>query len=235
MKIGAITIGQSPRVDIIPDIKPLLPGVDIIERGALDNLDQQALNQFASSPCGATLATRLRDGKQIVIGEEDVLPLLCEGIKGLEQDGAELVLVLCTGTFPPLQATVPLLYPERILQGVVQAVFWGETLGVVTPHPKQISNQLERWSKHVPGRILVEAASPYEGNVEKAIEGAATALKEGGATMIALDCLGYSTAMRCLTQQVAGVPTLLARTTLARVAAEILGLSSCVLTTGTKD
>lgn len=226
MKIGAVTIGQSPRIDVIPDIKLLLLGVDIIERGALDDLDQPTLNRLASNPRGATLVTRLRDGKQIVIGEEDVLPLLGDGIAGLEEEGAELVLVLCTGTLPPLRATVPLLYPERILQRLVQAVFWGGALGVITPHPKQIPNQQERWSKMVPGSVLVEAASPYKGNIQKAIEGAAATLKERGATMIALDCLGYSTAMRCRIQEVAGVPTLVARTTLARVAAEVLGLSN---------
>lgn len=40
-KIGAITVGQSPRVDLIPEIQPILgDSVEIIQAGALDGLSK---------------------------------------------------------------------------------------------------------------------------------------------------------------------------------------------------
>lgn len=39
MILGCVTIGQAPRVDVVPDLVPVLPGTEIIERGALDELD----------------------------------------------------------------------------------------------------------------------------------------------------------------------------------------------------
>ena len=43
-KIGAITVGQSPRVDLIPEIQPILgDSVEIIQAGALDGLSKEEI------------------------------------------------------------------------------------------------------------------------------------------------------------------------------------------------
>ncbi|WP_265584451.1 AroM family protein [Streptomyces antimycoticus] len=34
--LGLVTIGQAPRADLRPDAEPLLPGVRLVEHGALD-------------------------------------------------------------------------------------------------------------------------------------------------------------------------------------------------------
>ncbi len=222
MKIGALTIGQSPRVDIIPELEPLLPGVEILEGGALDGLDNEALGHLARRAFGDVLATRLRDGRQIVVGEGEVLPLMNHKIAALEREGVQLLLLLCTGTFADFSASVPVLYPDKILRGITRAVFQGETLGVITPNSQQKSFQVQRWSELVSGRVLVEAVSPYQGDVDRALTRAGERLRQGGAEIIVLDCIGYSIAMRDIIRRTAGVPTLLARTVLARVASEVL-------------
>ena len=39
MKIGAVTIGQSPRVDVTPDILPILGDkIELVQAGVLQNL-----------------------------------------------------------------------------------------------------------------------------------------------------------------------------------------------------
>ena len=53
-KIGAITVGQSPRVDLIPEIQPILgDSVEIIQAGALDGLSKgeshSSLSTFRAS------------------------------------------------------------------------------------------------------------------------------------------------------------------------------------------
>ena len=71
-KIGAITIGQSPRTDITGDICPLLaPNITLQEYGALDPFDADYINQnFAPGPDSSVLVTRMRDASQVIIGED---------------------------------------------------------------------------------------------------------------------------------------------------------------------
>ena len=77
-KIGAVTIGQSPRTDITGDICPLLaPNIILQEYGALDPFDADYINQnFAPGPDSSVLVTRMRDASQVIIGEEYILSLI---------------------------------------------------------------------------------------------------------------------------------------------------------------
>ena len=48
LTIGAITIGQSPREDIIPDLKMLIGAeVSIVVRGILDRMEREEIRNFA--------------------------------------------------------------------------------------------------------------------------------------------------------------------------------------------
>ena len=70
-KIGAITIGQSPRTDITGDICPLLaPNITLQEYGALDPFDADYINQnFAPGPDSSVLVTRMRDASHRQISQ----------------------------------------------------------------------------------------------------------------------------------------------------------------------
>lgn len=46
MKIGAVTIGQSPRVDVTPDIMPIFGAqAELIQVGALDGLSKEEIKK----------------------------------------------------------------------------------------------------------------------------------------------------------------------------------------------
>ena len=72
IKIGFITIGQSPRKDIMEEILPVLgDGFDIIEIGALDGYSYNDLiNKFSLNKFKNILVTKLLDGNEIMINEE---------------------------------------------------------------------------------------------------------------------------------------------------------------------
>ena len=61
-QIGLVTIGQSPRVDLTPDLARLLPGVRFVERGALDGLSQMECTGLAPEAGEEALVTRLSGG-----------------------------------------------------------------------------------------------------------------------------------------------------------------------------
>ena len=225
--LGVVTIGQSPRDDVVPELRPLLPGVTLREAGALDGETPAALATLAAEPAGPILVTRLRDGREIRIGEHDVLPRVERAIAAVE-GGAEAVLLLCTGPFPTLAARVPLLYPDRILGHFVAGVVAHTVVGVLTPAAAQIPWQATRWRATLPDRheIVIATASPYASEWRAAFRTPLEELAGRRPGLVVMDCLGYDRAMRDAVRARLGVPTILARTVLARAAAELLGLDA---------
>ena len=121
-KIGAITIGQSPRTDITGDICPLLaPNITLQEYGALDPFDADYINQnFAPGPDSSVLVTRMRDASQVIIGEEHILPLVQSCITRAEADGCQATVLLCTGKFPKLKHQKMLIIPQPLIHSVLK-------------------------------------------------------------------------------------------------------------------
>lgn len=218
-RIGAITIGQSPRIDVIPDMRGVLGhDVTILEAGALDNLSLDDVAELAPGTDDQVLVTRMRDGTAVRVAGRHIVPRLQFCIEEMEsQVGA--ILLLCTGTFAPFTSSRPILYPERILYTLAAAAAPGAHLGVITPDQRQIPEQQRRWSEVSP-HVTVMAASPYESSGE--LERLGRELAAAGAELLVLDSLGYSVAMKATVRAASGKPVLLPRTVLARAAAELL-------------
>ena len=71
MKIGAVTIGQSPRVDVTPDILPIFgEGVELLQAGALDGLTKEQIRSMAPLETDYVLVSRLNDGTFAKFGED---------------------------------------------------------------------------------------------------------------------------------------------------------------------
>ena len=69
-KIGFITIGQSPRDDIMQDIFPLISNdTEILQRGALDGLSEEDLKAIAPKPGDTVLVSSLRNGQWVSMAE----------------------------------------------------------------------------------------------------------------------------------------------------------------------
>ena len=123
VKIGAVTVGQAPRVDVTADILPLLPGVELLERGGLDGLTREDIAAFQPEEGDYVLVSRLTDGSSVTFAEKYVLPRLQNAITELEDAGCRLILFFCTGDFPDtFQSRVPLLFPGRVLKGMAPAM-----------------------------------------------------------------------------------------------------------------
>ena len=75
MKVGAITIGQSPRTDVVQELFPLMgEQVELIQAGALDGLTREDIQAFAPGPEDYTLISRLRDGSSVMLAERYSAP-----------------------------------------------------------------------------------------------------------------------------------------------------------------
>src|SRR5262245_3355114 len=123
MKVGLVTVGQAPRADVAPDMAAILgDGVEILEAGALDGLGREEIATLAPEGDDEILVTRLADGSPVFVGKSKMVPRVEAKIAALEDRGVALSALLCTGVFPGLRATRPLLEPQPLLLGLIRAM-----------------------------------------------------------------------------------------------------------------
>lgn len=222
--LGAVTIGQSPRVDLVPELMEMLGGnIAIKEAGALDDLTPAQIQQLAPGPNDYVLVSRLRNGGSAQMAERLVSPLVKKAIKRLYDEGAQVIVLLCTGEFPPLEIPNGLLViPQPLINGIGQALARDSKLGVIRPSPDQIPQATHAW-RPACKELVVVAASPYV--TGEGITLAANKLKDAEVDMIIMDCMGYTKAMQEQVRTITGKPVLLARSLVARILAELLNLN----------
>lgn len=223
MKIlGAITIGQSPRNDVIPEMIPYLgENVKVLEAGALDGLDYNEILEFEPTEGDYVLVSKLKDGRSVKFAEKYILPRLQSCISSLEEQGADVILFICTGVFPEIFGSSKLMvYPQKILHGVTPHLTDKGKVGVITPDKDQVEQAKRKWLET--GKdIIVVNGSPYGDSSE--IDEAIRQLNQyKDIDVIAMDCIGYTEEMKERVAQGTGKPVVLARTIVARVLGEIL-------------
>ncbi|KOS64455.1 AroM family protein [Lysinibacillus agricola] len=217
-KVGILTIGQSPRSDITPTFKEIFnKDIKIVERGALDSLNEAELLKVIPKKEKNIYVSRLRDGRSILIGRRKLLPLLQYELSKLEQE-VDMVVILCTADFPTLTCEKPIFYPNRIVTQVIGTMANQPKIGLIVPLEEQRRAMLEKW-RGVTNDITFAVASPYDyGNFKEA----AHYLKDYQVDVIILDCMGYNEGHKQLVKKESGILTILPRTLVARVVLEYL-------------
>lgn len=224
--LGLVTIGQAPRDDVVKSMFGDRVPSSVVQAGALDDLTIDNIRCLAPDPTEHVLVTRLRDGSEAVVAKQRILELVHGAVRRIEQAGARVICVVCTGTFPPLGQSSRVVYPDRIVTGVVNGVIPAGTLGVLMPHQDQEESMRTKWS--APGRdVVVGTASPYD--PQASLRGAIDEMVTAGVDAIVMDCMGYDRqmlqAVRCMTD----APVLLANGVVAAVLHEMMDLSHASL------
>lgn len=220
MKLGVITIGQSPRDDVMPEIVKYLPrGTEIVEKGALDGLDKKDIELMKPEKGDYVLVSRLSDGTSAIFAKRYIMPRMSLCIEELEQEKVDVILIICTGTFDErFHSNIPIIYPDDIIKSVVPTLIGNNKISIITPNDDQIEQTIEKW-KFIDENILVVSASPYEDIKE--IEIASQYLKSKQ-KFILLDCIGYTEDMKDNISKMTGSIVMCSRTLVGRVIGEIL-------------
>jgi protein AroM len=220
MKLGIATIGQSPRDDVVPDMFPQFPKNYILQTGALDGLSMVQIAKLAPGPGDHPLVTRLRSGDEVVISKEHVQPLMQDVVHQLERDGAGIVCVLCTGEFSVSTVHARLVFPDRLLAGIVNGLLQDGILGVVIPHEGQSAWMSKRWTTERRA-VHTSVFSPYVD--DRSAEDLADELSRAGTDMVVLDCMGYPLDLRGSLIRQLGIPVVHANSAVGAVVTSILG------------
>jgi len=149
-RIGAVTIGQAPRPDLV---EPLLDratrGIEVLEFGALDGLTIDRLPSPGSMHGGSglpsyPLTTRLRDGTPVTLDEADLVPLVQQAIDQAEDAGAGVTLLLCAGGFLDVGARGTLVRPFDAAVARLHELGARE-LAVIVPYEGQADAARRKW------------------------------------------------------------------------------------------
>jgi protein AroM len=216
MKIGMVTVGQSPRSDVVAEIRDILGQVEIVERGCLDGLTKDRIKSLKPEEGEPFLITLLRDGSSVQVSRGKTMNLLQQRIKELENEDVTLIALLCTGDFN-IKSKKLLIEPGKLIRKLIQGMLTEEKrLGVIIPSLEQIEQTKKKWGDVNP---VIVAASPY-GHLER-VEEAAKILQAKNVDLTALDCIGYTGQMKQKVKEITGNPVVLACTIVARLSKEL--------------
>ncbi|UCH57354.1 MAG: AroM family protein [Candidatus Bathyarchaeota archaeon] len=217
-KIGMLTIGQSPRDDILPLLKEILgEGFEILEAGALDDLSKEDLDRIEFKPDDYLLISRMRDGTQVKITKRLILPLLQKRIHELEGKGVRLTVIMCTGKFPQFESKGLVVTPQEILKGVLKASLKRGKLAVVYPAQEQTRMASEFSREGV--TIYSDHLSPYKGKDD--LEQLAARLSMEDPDLILLNCFGFGSDVKKVVAERTGRPVIQSNTLVAKVLKEL--------------
>jgi len=218
-----LTIGQSPRVDVVPEVVSMTgKDLEVLEAGALDNMSPVEIAEKLRPGKGETIyVSRLRDGTQVVLSKEKLVPLLQERIRGLEERGASLIVLLCSGEFPRFRSRVPIIYLDAVLKSFARPLSEAiKRVGVMVPVEEQVGYAESKWGELFE-EVVATHVSPYTGS-EAEVARAAKSLRDGRVGAIIMDCIGYNSSHRRVVESIFKGFVTSTRTSLARYLAEIL-------------
>ncbi len=220
-KIGIVTIGQSPRPDIVKELVPFFgKKVSVLEKGALDGLTLEQVKKFSPDSGMIPLCTRMNNGSEVIIAKEKILPRIEQSINELNENKVSLILLLCIGSFPNFESSCLIIQPQRIVDRCVESLIREKHhLGILIPLPDQKNWACENFARVTP-QITVIDASPFGDRSH--ILRASKVLKEADCDLIVMYCMGFTRELAKEVRSVTKKPVILSSSIVARTIGELL-------------
>lgn len=223
MTTGAafVTIGQTPRSDLVPEMRAELAAVlprgalEITEFGALDGLAGAELDAMRARGDEPRFVTRLADGQGILVSSariEAALNALIARIDGRY----DLIVLLCTGTQVARPERSLIVEAQALVDAMAAALVPGARRpGVLVPDERQIADFAA--AHGLPKDAVLVACSPYgDGDFT------AAGRRLAGCDLIVMHCMGYTAAVARTLREASGARILLARRIVAGGIAQIV-------------
>jgi protein AroM len=218
-RIAFVTIGQTPRVDLVPELLTLIDReVQAVEWGALDGITADEIAGATPGPGDGALVTRLSDGTEAVVAKDWMGKRLSRLLRDLDAEHYEAVVLLCTGHFPGLRpGRHRLIEAQELVDTRVRelaSVSEGRAVGIVVPLARQ---EAEFHELGLEVRAVFAHADPY---ARAPFESAARQLADCDSSV--LHCIGYDSAMQTRLSDLTGRPVLLSRAIVAEAVRELI-------------
>ncbi len=218
--LGVVLIGQSPRPDIVNQLRAVLGAEFKIEvRGALDGLPRAEIDTLVPNGSDDTLFTRLPGGEEVIISKKEVTKRTQSHIDRLADGGIDVILMFCTGAFKGLTPRGHMVFPSAVLTHAVEALLPRGRLGIFTPLPTQVEQTKSKWIQGE-WEVFVEPLLPVETSPE--LTPAAERMAGHKPDLIVMDCMGYTPLMKRRVHEITGARVVLAVSTAARMVQELM-------------
>ena len=205
-RVAFIGAGQSPRDDIVPAIVAQLNlPVEAAEYGALDGLSEGEIAAQAPTSHETALATRLRDGRDVVVSKPFVGDRMAAILAGFRPREYELVVILSTGLLRDFESPCPMVNAQRAVESGIRALAAEEQrIGVIQPLARQI------------GELRLPTLADYPVTASHAMPGDRDALARAildlsGCEIIVLNSVAFDEWDRGTVSRASGRPVVLAR------------------------
>ncbi|MFQ9997600.1 MAG: AroM family protein [Anaerococcus obesiensis] len=218
-KLLVITVGQAPRDDIMEEMYPYLKNFEVIQKGALDGLTKEYIEEnLKGKKDDYLLVSKLTNGDHVKFSEEKIIGRIQKIIDEYDKK-VSYILILCTGHFNhKFNSKHEIIYPQNILKAVIKLILGKNHLMVINPSKDQIDQSKLFWSKHLEN--VDYYASPYKKDV-KEFDQAIAYIKEKNPDLILLDCMGYRTKMKEYIKEKTGKSVILSNNLLGKVISEL--------------
>ncbi len=206
--VGFLTIGNSPRPDIMKDIAPVISACcEIVEIGALDDLSPDEFSAVHPTDSESFYVTRAYNG-ELTVARRWLYNRVAECVNTLEKRGTDVIALLCTGEFPALQTHRPLLIASNVIKNAVANAYTGIPVAIVIPDEGQREYMALRWEAAGIKHKLFHC-SPY-GETEQS-NAVCWSISREPVDFVVLDCMGFSMQMADLFERKTGKRVLLPR------------------------
>lgn len=221
--IGMATIGQTPRIDVVPAMERILgPEVKTIQAGALDGLTSDEISALAPAPGEQPIITRLRDGSSTLLSHRAILPRMQRCVDDLTSQGAAFVVMLCGADWSEVRSDRLVVNPGKLFPNTITALAAGRRLGIIKPDAGQVEGETRRYA-NLGIEAEVTSASPYLGDARiDAAREAGRSLRGRQVDLVWMTCVGMDERMREAVQEEAQCPVILAQALLGRLVAELV-------------
>lgn len=228
-RVAVITIGQTPRPDVIPEIASMLRDINLAEFGALDGVSDAEI--AAQVPVGDEfgLFTRLAGGRHIIVRARFALECLERLSERLDGEDYDLLVLATTGVFAPIATRTPFVHGQHTVDAWIAALVVGDSsIGLIYPLPQQGAIL----SEFNYGTLLQSANATVTGGHSAQLAEAIG--RVSGADLILMHSVGYTEAMAKQVAVASGKPVVTARRIIAGAArariAELTGQPSGMAT-----
>lgn len=204
-RVAFLTTGQAPRSDVVPEmVAEIGTPIELIEAGMLDHLSRAEIEALRPADGAPVIVSRLRDGTEVAMDHRKVATGLQPLIDAHEE--ADVLVLLCTGSFPALTSAAALLKAGPVVDGrVAELERSGQRIGMMVPAAAQIA-----WYHKADGSMIAAHATPYGApRWREAVEELAAA------DAIVMHCMGYTRAMGEEVAALSGKPTYVSRSLVA--------------------
>jgi len=218
MKIGTVTPGQSPRIDIVPNLGKIIGDeVTFIERGALDGLSRAEIDKLRPRDDGDILVSRMRDGSEVIFGKSQILQRMQDCIDELNSRNVDLIAILCASEFPEFKSKCPIIRPDKLMYGFLDSLRNLKKVGIMVPNEQQIIPHQRIFTERGYD-VAVLSFSPYRGGSLREV---LLEIMKEEISIVLMTCMAYTKEMKDQVKKTVNKPVITTQSLLAKAIQEL--------------